>query len=148
MTQGSSNSPSISPIEISFPFPKALYTTLHLHLTFLDTTAMVFLTTTAMGESHGAATRPMGSFVYAMPDRSDHKATMSTSLYISPGTIDYARRTAQALARRMHMMVYVGCSVELAGQVAEEEIEGLVKVVDAIVAKWEAVKGRQRNGQA
>lgn len=60
-------SPAPSPLEISFPLPKTLYTTLHIHLTFLDTTAMVFLTTTSAGESQGT-TKPMGSFVYALPD--------------------------------------------------------------------------------
>ena len=68
---------------------------------------------------------------------------MSTSLYVSPGTIDYARRVAQALARRMYMPVYVGCSIDLSGQTAAEEMEGLVNVVDAVLAKWEEVKGEQ-----
>lgn len=62
---------------------------------------------------------------------------MSTMLYTSPGTIDYARRAAQALARRMNIPVYVGCSVELSGQAAEEEMEGLAKIVDRILGKWE-----------
>lgn len=68
---------------------------------------------------------------------------MSTVLYTSPGTIDYARRATQALARRMNMPIYVGCSVELSGQTAEEEMEGLAKVVDTILAKWEETKGKQ-----
>lgn len=68
---------------------------------------------------------------------------MSTPLYTTPGTIDYARRAAQALARRMNMPVYVGCSVELSGQMAEEEMEGLAKVVDTIMAKWEEVNGNK-----
>lgn len=58
---------SIMSQEISFPLPKALCTTLHIHLTFLETTAMVFLTTTSTAESQGV-TKPMGSFVYSMPD--------------------------------------------------------------------------------
>lgn len=59
--------PRTKPLEISLPLPKSLHTTAHIHLTFLDTSAMVFLTTTTPGDSAGCA-RPMGSFVYAMPD--------------------------------------------------------------------------------
>ncbi|KAI1979777.1 hypothetical protein LOZ53_006728 [Ophidiomyces ophidiicola] len=65
---------------------------------------------------------------------------MSTALYSSPGTIDYARRTAQALVRRFDMPVYVGCSVDLSGHMAEEEMETLALAVDAITAKWEESK--------
>ncbi|EFW20911.1 hypothetical protein D8B26_002802 [Coccidioides posadasii str. Silveira] len=141
MTQDA-KSPSVSPIEVSFPLRRALYTTLHIHLTFLATTTMVFLTTTSTGESKGV-TRPMGSFVYAMPNRLHHGDTLATSMYTTPNTIDYARRTAQALARRMNMPVYVGCSIELSGQVAEEETAGLAQIINTILAKWEEVKGKK-----
>ncbi|EEP82209.1 predicted protein [Uncinocarpus reesii 1704] len=141
MTQGSDLF-SIAPSEISFPLPKAVNTTLHIHLTFFATTATVFLTTTSTGESQGT-TRPMGSLVYAIPDRFDPKNTMTTALYTSPGTIDHARRTAQALARRMNIPVFVGCSIDLSGQVVEEEAEGLAKIVDTIMRRWELFKGEK-----
>lgn len=57
----------LKPQEISFPLPKALHTTAHVHLTFLETCAMVFLSTTTPGDSAGSVAS-MGSFVYAMPD--------------------------------------------------------------------------------
>lgn len=68
--------PSLHPLEISFPLPKTPYATLHIHLTFLTTSTMVFLATTTTGESGGGGgpagegrmLKPMGSFVYAMPD--------------------------------------------------------------------------------
>ena len=47
--------------------PKSIFTNVHIHLTLLAASAIVFLTTTAAGESVGTA-RPMGSFVYAMPN--------------------------------------------------------------------------------
>lgn len=59
--------PSFKPLEISFPLPKALHTTAHVHLTFLDHCAMVFLATSTAGDS-GGTVKPLGSFVYAMPD--------------------------------------------------------------------------------
>jgi hypothetical protein len=60
-------SPAYRPQEISFPLPKALHTTAHVHLTILETCITVFLATTTPGES-GGSLKPMGSFIYAMPD--------------------------------------------------------------------------------
>ena len=59
--------PSTEPLELSFPLPKAPNTILQVHLTFFATTIMLFLTTTALGESDQTLSA-MGSFVYAMPD--------------------------------------------------------------------------------
>ena len=59
--------PSLKPQEISFTLPKAFHTTAHVHLNFLDHCAMVFLATSSPGDS-GGSIKPMGSFVYAMPD--------------------------------------------------------------------------------
>lgn len=59
--------PSMKPQEVSFTLPKALHTTAHVHLNFLDHCAMVFLATSSPADS-GGTTKPMGSFVYAMPD--------------------------------------------------------------------------------
>jgi hypothetical protein len=67
--------PSFKPLELSFPLPKYPHTTLHIHLTILATSTLLFLTTTSPGDSSNggggggsAITKPMGSFVYAMPD--------------------------------------------------------------------------------
>ena len=59
--------PQLQPKELSFPLPKTLHTTAHVHLTVLETCVMVFVTASTPGETLGS-TRPMGSFVYAMPD--------------------------------------------------------------------------------
>jgi hypothetical protein len=61
------------PIEVSYPFPKAPETRIHLHVTIQSTSLLLFLTTTLNGDTSGAT--PMGSFVYALPDVS--------SIYIS-----------------------------------------------------------------
>jgi hypothetical protein len=68
-------SPTRKPQELSFPLPKALHTTGHVHLTFLAHCFMVHLATSTPGDSAGSV-KPMGSFVYAMPD-------VSRSLYSS-----------------------------------------------------------------
>lgn len=65
--------PSVKPQEISFTLPKALHTTAHVHLNFLGHCAMVFLATSSPGDS-GGSIKPMGSFVYAMPDVSTPSA--------------------------------------------------------------------------
>ena len=59
--------PSLKPMELSFPLPKAPHTMLHAHLTFLTTSTILFLTTATVGEATSSLA-PMGSFVYAMPD--------------------------------------------------------------------------------
>ncbi|KAK2764093.1 hypothetical protein FQN53_007091 [Emmonsiellopsis sp. PD_33] len=129
-------SPSIAPIELSFLAPKSLYTTVHIHLTFFATSTLLFLTTTSGGESTTAA-KPMGSFIYAMPDRTNPKNTISTPLYTSPSSLDYATRTSRILAQRTGMPVYVGCSVDFSGSTVEEEMEGLKKVVETVMEKWQ-----------
>lgn len=63
----------MNPKELSFPLPKALHTTAHLHLTRLQTCAMVFVTASTPGDTLGSI-KPMGSMVYAMPDVSFYPA--------------------------------------------------------------------------
>ena len=60
-------SPSFKPQEISFSLPRALHTTAHIQLTLLGRCAMIFLATSTPGDSAGSF-KPLGSFVYAMPD--------------------------------------------------------------------------------
>lgn len=59
--------PAVRPQELSFSLPRALHTTAHVHLTFLGNCATIFLATSSPGDS-GGSIKPMGSFVYAMPD--------------------------------------------------------------------------------
>ncbi|EAU39477.1 predicted protein [Aspergillus terreus NIH2624] len=130
--------PRLQPQEISFPLPKALHTTAHIHLTLLDTCATVFLATSTPGDSAGSV-RPMGSFIYAMPDRTNSRAAISTTLYTSPGTEEYTARIAKILARRTKVPVYVGCSIDptAIGLMPEEEMEGLTKIVNVVMERWE-----------
>ncbi|KAE8353341.1 hypothetical protein BDV28DRAFT_133293 [Aspergillus coremiiformis] len=133
--------PYIRPQEISLPLPKALHTTAHIHLTLLETCTMVFLTTSTPGDS-GWSVKPMGSFIYAMPDRSNPRNTISTTLYHLPASVEYTARLAKILARRMKIPVYVGCSIDpvALGLLVEEEMEGLTKIVDVIMKRWEETR--------
>ncbi|KAF9883177.1 hypothetical protein FE257_003897 [Aspergillus nanangensis] len=130
--------PHIKPQEISFPLPKALHTTAHVHLTLLEKCVTVFLATSTPGDSAGSV-KPMGSFIYAMPDRTNPRAAISTTLYTSAGSEEYTARIARILARRMGVPVYVGCSIDptAIGLMAEEEMEGLTKIVNVIMERWE-----------
>ncbi|KAF3397862.1 hypothetical protein F1880_006055 [Penicillium rolfsii] len=134
-------SPTLKPQELSFPLPKALHTTGHVHLTFLGHCVMAHLATSTPGDSSGSL-KPMGSFVYAMPDRTSPNATISTTLYTTPSSIEYTTRVAKILARRLRQPVYVGCSIDPngLGQTVEEEMEGLTLIVNLIVEKYEAQK--------
>lgn len=58
--------PSVKPIELSFPMPKAPETRIHIHLTIQPTSLLLFLATILNGNTSEAA--PLGSFVYALPD--------------------------------------------------------------------------------
>jgi hypothetical protein len=58
--------PSVKPIELSFPLPKAPETKIHLQLTINTTSLLLFLTTVYGGDIPTGA--PLGSFVYALPD--------------------------------------------------------------------------------
>ncbi|KAJ5780033.1 hypothetical protein N7457_005193 [Penicillium paradoxum] len=133
--------PSVKPREVSFTLPKALHTTAHVHLNFLGHCAMVFLATSTPGDS-GGSIKPMGSFVYAMPDRTSPKSTISTTLYTSASSIEYTTRIAKILARRFSIPVYVGCSIDphAMGLEVEEEMEGLAKIVNVIMEQWEEHK--------
>ncbi|KAL2838886.1 hypothetical protein BJY01DRAFT_219619 [Aspergillus pseudoustus] len=130
------------PMELSFPLPKSLHTTAHIHLTVLDSCTMVFLATSTPGDSAGSV-KPMGSLIYAMPDRTSSRSTISTTLYTTPSTEEYATRVAKILARRMHVPVYVGCSIDPSALslLPEEEMEGLTKIVDTVMAKWNEPRG-------
>ncbi|KAL2824111.1 hypothetical protein BDW59DRAFT_147848 [Aspergillus cavernicola] len=126
------------PTELSLPLPKALHTTAHIHLTTLDTCTMVFLATSTAGDSAGSM-KQMGSFIYAMPDRTSPRSTISTTLYTSPSTEEYATRIAKILARRMGVPVYLGCSIDptALSLMPEEEMEGLARIVDTVMARRE-----------
>ncbi|OAX79208.1 hypothetical protein ACJ72_06473, partial [Emergomyces africanus] len=69
--------------------------------------------------------------------RINPKNTISTPLYTSPSTLDYATRTARILAHRMDMPIYVGCSVDFSGSTVEEEMEGLKKILEIVMEKWQ-----------
>lgn len=94
--------------------------------------------TTTVGNS------PLGSFVVAMPSlrNSTHiKHPITTPLYTAPATLETASRIASILAAKTRRQVYVGNSMDFgaagAGGVAAEVMEGIMAVVEVVMAQVE-----------
>ncbi|KAF2683554.1 hypothetical protein K458DRAFT_304372 [Lentithecium fluviatile CBS 122367] len=127
-------SPSGKPIEVAFPLPRAPQTNIHLQLRNNGPNILLFLTTSTPETSSSA---PLGSFVYAMPNRASPADTLSTPLFTQSGTLDFTTRLAKVLARKLGKPVYVGNSSSFAsagmGGTVEEEMEGFRRVVEVVV---------------
>lgn len=68
----------------------------------------------------------------------------STALCESGSSIEYATRVSKILARKTKLPAYVSCSMNFAGITPDEEIEGLTRVIEEIMMKFNAkgVAGR------
>ena len=65
-----------------------------------------------------------------------------------PSSIDHATRTARILARKTGMPVYVGCSIDFSELVVEEQMEGLTKIIETVMEKWEEHQTAKASGVA
>ncbi|KAL1641799.1 hypothetical protein SLS58_005839 [Diplodia intermedia] len=133
------------PAQLSFPLPRAPNARVNLHLTVYPTSLLLFVTTTSPEHDAGVAA-PVGSFVYAMPNRTNPTAQpLSTALYPQTPTLDLATRLAKILARRTGRPTYVGNSTSFSsaggGGNVEEEMEGLARVVEVVVEEVKKVDG-------
>ena len=68
--------------------------------------------------------------------RTNQSNVISTAIYSSDSSIDYANRVAKILARKTALPMYVGCSMNFSGLTVEEDMEGLTKVIDTVMARW------------
>ncbi|KAI1093979.1 hypothetical protein F5B19DRAFT_97275 [Rostrohypoxylon terebratum] len=129
------------PIQLSFPLPRSLDTKIHLRLTIKAKVILLFVTTMAVDDPDDAA--PMGSFVYALPDKYNPNQPLSTTIYSVEPTIEFTTRLAKILARKTQMPVYVGNSISFAstglGGTVEEEMEALKKIVEVSFEKLQGV---------
>ena len=66
MTPARPIEPSLKPQQLSVPLPLSPHTTLHMQVTALDTSTMVFLATS--DPSNSSSLSALGSFVYSMPN--------------------------------------------------------------------------------
>ncbi|KAI2608537.1 uncharacterized protein GGS25DRAFT_490734 [Hypoxylon fragiforme] len=129
------------PIQLSFPLPRSLDTRIYLRLTIKQKVIMLFLTTVAAEEDNNAV--PMGSFVYALPDKYNPSQPLSTTIYSVEATLEFTTRLAKILAKKTQMPIYVGNSISFAntglGGTVEEEMEAFKKVVEVTLAKLQGV---------
>jgi len=135
-------------LELSFALPKAPDTKIHLQLTNRTTSILLFLTTAVNGDTSALA--PLGSFVYALPDRTNPGQTISTPLYSYESSLEFTTRLSKLLARKLNKPVYVGNSISFAtagmGGTVEEEMEGFKKVVEVVMQEVKKDEHHQVNG--
>ncbi|CAK4030127.1 uncharacterized protein RCC_09633 [Lecanosticta acicola] len=128
---------SSKPIEIAIDLPQSPGIRVNVHLTTLETSILLFLTSSSTETAQGAAS--MGSFVYAMPDRYNPTQPMSTALYTMPSSLDFTTRIAKVLCRRLQKPCYVGCSINLSGAAGggsvEEEMEAFRNIVEVVTTR-------------
>ncbi|KAI0443548.1 hypothetical protein F4803DRAFT_514597 [Xylaria telfairii] len=128
-------------IQVSFPLPRGIDTKIHMRLTIQSKAILLFVTTVAAEDSDKPA--PMGSFVYALPDRYNPAQPLSTTLYSAEATLEFTTRLAKILAKKTNMPVYVANSVSLAstglGGTMEEEMEVFKQVVAVALDKLQPV---------
>ncbi|KAK3939588.1 hypothetical protein QBC46DRAFT_342429 [Diplogelasinospora grovesii] len=129
------------PIQLSIPLPRSIDTRIYIHLTIKSKAILLFLTT-ASAEELGTPT-PLGSFVYALPDKYNPSQPLSTPLLTVEPTIELTTRMAKLLARKTQLPTYVGNSMSFAstglGGTVEEEMEAFKQVVQLVVAKLQHV---------
>jgi len=145
-----SQSPSGKLIRLAFPLPKAPRTQIHINLTINKTSILLFLTT--VEEENTSAAVPLGSFVYALPDRFNPGQTLSTPLFTYESSVEFTTRMAQLLAKKSGTPAYVGNSMSFTsagmGGTVEEEIEAFKKVVEVVMGEINKTRNNvtQTNG--
>ncbi|KAM3439763.1 hypothetical protein MY4824_002526 [Beauveria thailandica] len=121
-------------IEVSIPLPRSLDTRIYIRVVNLDKAVMVSLTTTSQQEM--GATTPMGSMVYALPDRFNSQQPLATTIFTTEATLEFTTRTARILARKANRPVYVTSSISFVnagmGGTVEEEMEALKNVIEVV----------------
>ncbi|KAL2195070.1 hypothetical protein P885DRAFT_41479 [Corynascus similis CBS 632.67] len=130
-----------APIQLSFPLPRSLDTRIYLHLTVKAKAIVLFLTTASLEDA--ASPTPLGSFVYALPDKYNPSQPLATALCTVEPTIEFTTRLAKLLAKKTQRPVYVGNSISLAstglGGTVDEEMDAYKKVVEVTLAQLPTV---------
>ncbi|KAK1833378.1 hypothetical protein QBC39DRAFT_254894 [Podospora conica] len=125
------------PIQLSLPLPRSLDTRIYLQLTIRAKSITLFVTT-ASSEEAGAPT-PLGSFVYAIPDRYNPSQPLSTPLCTVEPTIEFTTRLAKLVAKKSQLPTYVANSVSFMGAglggSVEEELEAFKQVAGLVLSR-------------
>ncbi|EHK15196.1 uncharacterized protein TRIVIDRAFT_51371 [Trichoderma virens Gv29-8] len=123
-------------VQVSIPLPRSLDTRIFIRITTQAKAILISLTTVAQEDA--AAPRPMGSFVYALPDRFNHQQSIATTLFSAESSLEFTTRVAKLVARKTELPVYVTNSISLEsmgmGGTVEEEMEAFKSVAEAILS--------------
>ncbi|KAB8339071.1 hypothetical protein FH972_022007 [Carpinus fangiana] len=135
MATAASNGTSIRqlpPLQLAFPLPSSPDTRMHIHLTAHSHSLVLFVhTSSAMTPSSGSAS--LGSFVFSLQNQlHPTEQPLSTPLYTSTHTVDFATRLAKILARRTNRPAYVGAS-DVKFWAPEDESAAMKGVVDIVL---------------
>ncbi|KAK4215946.1 hypothetical protein QBC37DRAFT_113286 [Rhypophila decipiens] len=140
-----------TPIELSIPLPRSVDTRIYMQLTIKSKAITLFLTTASAEEA--GAPPPMGSLVYALPDKYTPSQPLSTALFTVEPTVEFTTRMAKLIAKKTRLPTYVGNSISFAstglGGTVEEEMEAFKRVAELVLSNLQhvidPVKG-QSNG--
>ncbi|QPG94089.1 hypothetical protein C2857_004587 [Epichloe festucae Fl1] len=129
--------PETRVVSFSLPLPRSLDTRIYLRLSTQAKALVLSLTTAAQGEV--GSPKPMGSFVYALPNRFDDKQPLATTLFPSESSLEFTTRLAKLLVRRVQLPVYVTNSASFAnagmGGTVEEEMGAFKNIAEVILNK-------------
>ncbi|KAL1900211.1 hypothetical protein Sste5346_002521 [Sporothrix stenoceras] len=119
-------------VTFSTPLPHALDTQIHVRLTTRDKCLMLFVTTA--GTDEGEALAPMGSFVYAVPDRFKPSEPLCTNIYVEENSLEFAARLARLVVKRTQQPVYVSSSLSLDRMGLGGTVEEVLEAFQAVTA--------------
>ncbi|PHH61386.1 hypothetical protein CDD81_411 [Ophiocordyceps australis] len=130
--------------ELSLPLPQAPDTRIYLRLSRQAKATVLSLTTAT--PDHVSSPRPLGSFVYALPDRSSAHQPLATTLQAHEATLEFATRLAKLLARKTQLPVYVSNSMSfetaILGGSVQEEMAAFEAIVDVVLQQLSAVDAK------
>ncbi|KAL6879750.1 hypothetical protein HDV57DRAFT_517850 [Trichoderma longibrachiatum] len=123
-------------VQVSIPLPRSLDTRVFIRVATQAKAILVSLTTASHEES--SSLRPMGSFVYALPDRFNQQQAIATTLFSAEASLEFTTRVAKLVARKTQLPVYVTNSISLEsmgmGGTVEEEMEAFKGVAEAVLS--------------
>ncbi|TFB00018.1 hypothetical protein CCMA1212_008063 [Trichoderma ghanense] len=123
-------------VQVSIPLPRSLDTRVFIHVATQAKAILLSLTTASQEEL--SSLRPMGSFVYALPDRFNQQQAIATTLFSAESSLEFTTRVAKLVARKTQLPVYVTNSISLEsmgmGGTVEEEMEAFKALAEAILS--------------
>jgi len=127
--ESSEETPTWPSLSVSFPLPNTPQLRVHLKVTRQSHCQLIFLTSSTSEASS------MGSFVYAIPNKTDSSAIPAcTPLYSNIETLDFTTKIAIGVAKRSRVPTYVSCTFTLSsagvGGEVKEQVDAFQKIIN------------------